>query len=176
VTAQLPPFARRLHQLETAAFTRQGEHCDTRGCREPVAIYAWYYRRSGGQVLGYERALCTAHGEAVAARHHLPVDPAPAEAELAEADLPHLDPEPPRPRTFLYGMSAAMLADHEANAWHCDWPRCRGEARYFSGHHYQPPRGKFRRVARFLCVPHAERFAAGHGIDFAAVDPPEEAR
>jgi hypothetical protein len=173
VTAvQLPPFARHIHELEAEQFARAGEHCDTRGCREPIAIFAWYHRRTGGQVLGYERFLCTAHGEAFAARHHLTVEPAPTEAELADANLPHLDPEP-QPQTFLYGMSAAMLADHEAGGWHCDWPRCREEARYFSGRHYQPPRGKFRRVARFLCIPHARRFAADHGIDFAAVTPPE---
>jgi hypothetical protein len=174
VTAvQLPPFARRLHQLETDALTRQGEHCGTRGCREPITVVGWYHRRTGGQVLGYERFLCTAHGEAFAARHHLDITPPPTEAELADADLAHLDPEPPQPQTFLYGMSAAMLADHEAEGWTCDWPRCRGEARYFSGRHYQPPRGKFRRVARFLCVPHARRFAAEHGIDFTTVTPPE---
>ena len=171
--AQLPPFARRLHQLEIDGSARRGEHCDTRGCREPVTIVGWYHRRSGGQVLGFERFLCTAHGEAFAARHHLAIEPAPTEAELAEVDLPHLDPEPPRPWTYLTGMSAAMLADHEAEGWHCDWPRCRGQAKYFSVRRYQPAGGKFRRVARFLCIPHAERFAARHGIDFAAVLPPE---
>jgi hypothetical protein len=169
-TDQIPPSARHLHQLEAGKFARQGEHCDTRGCREPIAIYAWYYRRTAGQVLGYERFLCTAHGEAFATRHRLAIEPAPAAEEL---NLPRLEP---RPGAYLHGMTAGQLALHEAEGWHCDWPRCRAAARYLSSRRYVTPAGEFRHEARFLCDPHARTFAARHGIDMAAVLPPEDAR
>lgn len=169
--AQVRPFARHVHPLELADLARDGQqHCGTRRCREPIAVYGWYYRRCRGQVLGYERYLCTGHGEAFAARHHLAVEDAPPAAVL---NLPR---PAPRLGARLEGMSAQMTADHEAFGWHCDRQRCRQEARYLSSHAYRTPAGRFVRDSRFLCVPHARRFAARHGLDFAAVLPPEESQ
>lgn len=161
------PFARNLHPAEIAELARDGQHCDVRRCREPVTIYGWYHRRTGGQVLGYERFLCNAHGEDFARRHHLTIEPAPAESDLPDRSL-----IASRPGAFLFGMSADMFAAHDAARWHCDYPGCRQRARYFSALRYAAA-GRIRHRARFLCDGHAERFAAAHGIDIAAVLPPE---
>ena len=167
--ARLPEFIRQIHPLEAADLADQGfRRCDTGPCREPVALYAWYYRRYQGQVLGHERYLCTAHGEAFAARHHLAIGGAP---EASELNLPR---PAPRLGAWLAGMSAPMLADHAEFGWHCDRARCRREARYQSSRAYMTPAGRFARVSLFLCDPHARRFAARHGLDFAAVLPPED--
>lgn len=164
-----PPFIRRIHPLEADELAKEGQQrCDTGRCPEPVALYAWYHRRQSGEVLGHERYLCTAHGEMFAARHHMTVEDAPPASVL---NLPR--PEP-RLGAGLEGMSAQMLADHEVFGWHCDSPRCRQEARYLSSYAYKTPAGRFRRETRFLCDSHARRFAERHGIDFAAVLPPEE--
>jgi hypothetical protein len=165
--SRVPPFARRVHPLEAAQFARKGAHCDTRSCREPAAVYAWYLRRAGGRVIGHERFLCAAHGKTFAARHHLDIEPAPAASELG---LPR--PEP-RLGVHLEGMSATLLAEHEIRGWHCDHPRCRQPARYLSSRRYRARTGRYWYLARFLCASHARRFAARHDIDFTAVLPPE---
>jgi hypothetical protein len=164
----MPPFARRIHQLEAAEFAREGQHCDTRRCREPIAVYAWYHRRQHGEVLGHERLLCASHGEAFATRHHLAIEAAPPASEL---DLPR--PEL-RIGVYLIGMAARQLALHEDLGWHCDRPRCRRPACYLASRRYRTPTGRLGYAAGFLCTPHARRFATRHGIDFAAVLPPEE--
>lgn len=164
-----PAFIRRIHPLEEDELTKEGhQHCGRRRCGEAVALYAWYHRRTQGRLTGYERYLCTAHGEAFAARHHMAIEDAPPASELS---LPRPGP---RLGAYLEGMSAQMLADHEAFGWHCDSPRCRREARYLSSYTYKTPAGRFRRETRFLCDPHARRFAGRHGVDLSAVLAPEE--
>jgi hypothetical protein len=71
-------------------------------------------------------------------------------------------------------MNAGQLAEHDALGWHCDFPRCLERARYLSSLRYVTGSGQTRQRARFLCDRHAERFAAGHGIDLSSVLPPEE--
>ena len=166
------PFARRIHPAETAGLTADGQHCDVRRCREPVTVYGWYYRfdRDLGRKIGYERFLCLSHGEAFAARHHLALEDAPSLEEVSGAHA-----RPPVPgRAALTGMSAGQVAEHEARGWTCDVPRCHGEARYLSGLNYATQGGQVRHLSRFLCERHAGTFAARHGIDMAAVRPPEE--
>ncbi|MGH3254818.1 MAG: hypothetical protein ACRDOU_05310 [Streptosporangiaceae bacterium] len=165
-THRLEPFARHLHPAETARFTGEGRHCGHRGCREPATIYAWYYPAALGGQIGSERQLCTAHGEAFAARQGLTVRPAPE-----EGDVPDHGPVP-RPGARLSGMSADSIADHEANGWHCDATRCLRPARYFASLRYLQG-GTLRHRSGFLCVRHALNFARRHGIDMAGVRAPE---
>lgn len=166
--ATLPdPFARYLHPAEAAEFAQDGRHCDARRCREPITVYGWYRRRSGGLRLGHERYLCAGHGADFARRHHLEIEPAPAEADVR----PHRPAD--TPWAHLHGMSAEMLRLHQAGGWHCDAPRCREAARYLASYRYRLGSGRMRQEARFLCSRHAESFAARHGIDMGAVTPPE---
>jgi hypothetical protein len=161
---RLEPFARSVHPAETARLTADGRHCDHRGCREPIAVYAWYYPPQI-RPAGHERFLCAEHGKAFARRQGLPIRPA-----LEESELPPVRVQ--RPGAYLTGMGASQLQEHEAEGWHCDFPGCRQPARYRSSLRYEQA-GRIRRQSRFLCIPHAEQFAARHGIDMAAVPPPE---
>lgn len=167
-------FARHLHPAEIADFARRGQHCDVRRCREPVEAYGWYYRfdRHLGKKIGHERFLCPGHGEAFAARHRLVLEPAPSLEEVSGAHV-----RPPVPgRATLTGMSADMIAAHEARGWTCDIPRCHAEARYLSGLNYATQAGQVRHLSRFLCDRHASTFAVRHGIDTTSVRPPEVSR
>lgn len=168
------PFARRLHPLEAAKFARQGRHCAVRGCREPVTVYGWYWRRERGlpRPIAYERELCTNHGEAFAARHHLVLEPAP---RLEDIPREHIESAPVGP-TSLMGMSAGEIAEHEAQAWTCDMPHCQEQARYLSGLNYATQAGQVRHLSRFLCDRHARNFADNHDIDMATVRAPEVSR
>jgi hypothetical protein len=65
---------------------------------------------------------------------------------------------PPAGRASLRGMGGLQVTEHEAHDWTCDMPRCQEQARHLS---------------RFLCDRHARNFAVNHGIDIAAVCPPE---
>jgi hypothetical protein len=163
---RLEPFARHLHPAETAWFAEAGEHCDHPRCRQPVAVYSWYYPNALGGQIGSGRQLCAQHGEEFARRRGLVIEPAPE-----ESDLPERRPAP-RPGAWLAGMSAEMLRLHVEGGWHCDHPRCTSPAWYFSSLHYLRAE-RMQHRSWFLCVPHAERFAGRHGIDFAAVRPPE---
>ncbi len=166
-------WARRLHPVEVADMAAEGQHCDTRRCREPVTVYAWYRRAEAGspEPLGHERFMCTAHGEAFAARHRLVLEDAPPGAEQ------HRMAPDSRPGATLASMSAVQIREHEEHGWHCDRQRCQRPARYLAGLTYAV-RGapRTRHVAPFLCTPHAERFAARHGLDMATVRPPEVTR
>jgi len=167
-------FARHLHPAEISELAARGQHCDVRRCREPIATYGWYYRfdRHLATKIGHERVLCLGHGEAFAARHRLVLEPAPSLEEVSGAHAPPLVPG----RAALMGMSADMIAAHEALGWTCDVPRCHGEARYLSGLNYATQAGPVRHVSRFLCDRHAGTFAVRHGIDMASVRPPEVSR
>jgi hypothetical protein len=170
VTApRLGPWARYLHAAEIARFIADGQHCDHPRCREPVAVYAWYYPNALGGQIGSERQLCTEHGVEFARRQGLMIGPAPEESELPE-------PSPaPHPGAWLYGMSAEQLRLHEEGGWHCDHPRCTRSARYLSSLHYLRA-GRMQHRSRFLCVPHAGSFAVRQVIDMAMVRPPEVPR
>jgi len=69
------PRARRLAAGEITALTRLGEHCDTRRCRQPVAIVTWWWFRRHGQMRISERFICEDHGQEFARRHHLEIEP-----------------------------------------------------------------------------------------------------
>jgi len=77
------PMARRLSADEIARFIANGSHCETRKCREPVAVVTWRWFRSAaaGRVLVAEHFVCTGHGEAFASRHHVEIEPAPEGSE-----------------------------------------------------------------------------------------------
>lgn len=152
------PYIRYLHQVEIAEFAEDDQHCGSRGCREPAGIYGWYYRRLAGRPTVYERVLCIAHGEDFARLLGVAVSPVPPGAEAGHRVQ---QPEGP-PRAYLARLDAAAIADHLSRGWHCDFPRCRETASFYSSRSDTP-------LARFLCDPHAARVAAEHGIDITAV-------
>lgn len=67
------PQARRLLAEDIALFTRRGQHCDARRCRQPVAIVTWTWYRWRGRRRISERLVCEAHGQAFARRHNLEI-------------------------------------------------------------------------------------------------------
>ncbi len=75
------PLAWRIHPGDAARFAAEGKHCETRRCREPVAIVTWRWWRSAaaGRVLVTERFACEEHGAAFAARHRIEIEPSPPE-------------------------------------------------------------------------------------------------
>lgn len=72
------PQAWRIRPSEAARFTADGQHCETRRCREPVAIITWRWWRSAAarRVLVSEHQVCERHGAEFAVRYHIGVDPA----------------------------------------------------------------------------------------------------
>ena len=74
------PVAWRIHPDDVAWFAAEGEHCETRRCRNPVTVVTWRYYRSAeaGRVLIAERFVCEEHGQEFAARHRIEIGPAPA--------------------------------------------------------------------------------------------------
>ena len=90
------PQAWRIRPSEAARFAADGKRCETRRCREPVAIVTWRWWRpaAAGRVLVSEHQVCERHGTGFAARHHIGVDPA-AEVEarhLSGAEIAALPP------------------------------------------------------------------------------------
>jgi hypothetical protein len=163
------PYARYVHPAETAQFTADGEHCEHRGCRQPVAVVGWYYRRREGRPEAVERSLCREHGEAFARRHHAGIDAAPAEDEI-----PRRVPAPV-PGAALWGMSAGQIAEHEGHGWHCDFPRCTRPARYLSALRYlkggpdPPPRPVPVHPARHRPGRRAPAGGRGHPVTVHAI-------
>ena len=76
-------------------------------------------------------------------------------------------------RARLAGMTAVQLEEFAASGWHCGFPHCPDPARYLSSLRYAARNGPERQRGRFLCDRHARNFAARHGLDMAAVLPPE---
>lgn len=74
---QQPPArsrrARRLTAEEAAILTGRGEHCDTRRCRQPVAIVTWTFYTWRGHRRVSERFVCEDHGNHFARRHRLEI-------------------------------------------------------------------------------------------------------
>jgi hypothetical protein len=79
--ADARPVAWRIHPDDAARFAQSAEHCETRRCREPIAIATWRYWRSApvGRVLVAEHFVCEEHGREFAARHRIGIESAPPE-------------------------------------------------------------------------------------------------
>jgi hypothetical protein len=75
------PIAWRIHPGDAARDTAAGKHCETRRCRNPVAVVSWRWWRSAeaGRVLLTEHLVCDQHGAEFAQRHHIEIEPAPSE-------------------------------------------------------------------------------------------------
>jgi hypothetical protein len=73
------PLAWRLHPADIARGTGEGQHCETRRCRNPVAVVTWRWWRStaAGRVLVAEHVVCYEHGQAFASRHHIEIEAPP---------------------------------------------------------------------------------------------------
>jgi hypothetical protein len=75
------PIAWTIHPADAAECAAKGEHCQARRCRNPVAVVTWRWWRSteAGRVLLAEHFTCTQHGQQFADRHHIEIEPTPAE-------------------------------------------------------------------------------------------------
>jgi hypothetical protein len=73
------PIAWTIHPDEVVRFAAEGRHCETRRCRNPVAIATWRWWRSSevGRVLLAEHLVCVEHGQEFAQRHHVKIESAP---------------------------------------------------------------------------------------------------
>jgi len=142
------PQAWRIRPSEAARLAADGKHCETRKCREPVAIVTWRWWRSAaaGRFLVSEHVVCEAHGTEFAAQHHIGVDPA-GEVEarrLGDADIAALPPGGRR----------------------CEWPACGITAAWIFSSRYTV-HGEPRADEDLSCDRHAPAFAARFhiGID-----------
>jgi hypothetical protein len=129
------PQAWRIRPSEVTRFTADGKHCETRRCREPVAIVTWRWWRSAaaGRVLVSEHQVCERHGTEFAARHRIGVDPA---AEVSDAEIAALPP----------------------GGRHCEWPACRIAATWIFFQRYAV-HGEPRADEDLSCDRHAPAFA-----------------
>ena len=142
------PQAWRIRPSEAARFAAEGKRCETRKCREPVAIVTWRWWRSAaaGRVLVSEHQVCEQHGTEFAARHHIGVDPA-GEVEarrLGDADLAALPPGGRR----------------------CEWPGCGITATWIFSERYTV-HGKPKSDEDLSCDRHARAFADRFRITIA---------
>ena len=74
------PIAWRIHPDDVGpGHSGEGKHCETRRCRNPVAVVTWRWWRSAeaGRVLLAEHVVCDQHGQEFAARHHIEIEPPP---------------------------------------------------------------------------------------------------
>jgi hypothetical protein len=73
------PVAWAIHPADATRFAAGGQHCQTRQCREPIAIVTWRWWRSteAGRVLVAEHFRCGQHGQEFATRHHITIEPPP---------------------------------------------------------------------------------------------------
>jgi hypothetical protein len=73
------PIAWRIHPADIARDTAEGKRCETRRCRNPVAVVTWRWWRSAeaGRVLLTEHLVCDQHGQEFAGRHHIKIGPPP---------------------------------------------------------------------------------------------------
>ena len=71
------PVCWRISPDTAARLTAEGKHCETRKCREPVAMTTWRWWRSAevGRVLLAEHLVCVQHGRGFAERHGIDIDP-----------------------------------------------------------------------------------------------------
>ena len=134
------PQAWRIRPSEAARFAADGKRCETRRCREPVAIVTWRWWRpaAAGRVLVSEHQVCERHGTGFAARHHIGVDPA------AEVEARHL--------------SGAEIAALPPGGRRCEWPACQIAATWVFAQSYQV-HGEPRTDEDLSCNRHARQFA-----------------
>ena len=80
------PIAWRIHPDDVIKFAAERKHCETRRCRNPIAVVTWRYYRSAevGRVLVAEHFVCDQHGQRFATRHHIEIGPAPAEPSRSD--------------------------------------------------------------------------------------------
>jgi hypothetical protein len=78
-TAIRRPVAWQIHPSDVTRFTQEGQHCETRRCRQPAEICTWRWWNSteAGRILLTEHMVCQQHGQDFADRHHITIDPAP---------------------------------------------------------------------------------------------------
>jgi hypothetical protein len=147
------PQAWRIRPSEAARFAADGKHCETRTCREPVAIVTWRWWRSAaaGRVLVSEHQVCEQHGTKFAARHHIGVDPA-AEVEARR-------------------LGAADIAALPPGGRRCEWPACGITATWIFSQRYAA-HGEPRSDEDLSCDRHAPAFADRLHISIAP--PPDE--
>jgi hypothetical protein len=83
------PIAWTIHPADAAECAAKGEHCHTRRCRKLVAVVTWRWWRSteAGRVLLAEHLTCIEHGLQFADRHHIEIEPAPAESSRGRVAL-----------------------------------------------------------------------------------------
>jgi hypothetical protein len=80
--AEVPwPVCWRIHPDDAARFAADRKHCETRRCRNPIAMVTWRYWRSkeARRVLVAEHFVCVQHGREFAERHGIDVEPEPPE-------------------------------------------------------------------------------------------------
>jgi hypothetical protein len=80
------PLAWRIHSADVARLAAEGKHCETRRCRNPVAVVTWrWWRRSEARrALLTEHLVCDQHGQEFADRHHIEIEPTrPSQAATA---------------------------------------------------------------------------------------------
>jgi hypothetical protein len=75
------PLAWQIHPADVARFAAEGKHCETRRCRNRVAVVTWRWWRSSEarRALLTEHFVCDQHGQEFATRHHIEIEPTPAE-------------------------------------------------------------------------------------------------
>lgn len=82
------PIAWEIHPDDAAQFAAERKHCGgrrgTRHCKDPITVVTWRWYRSAefGRVIVAERFVCGQHGAEFAQRHHLIIEPPPAERSL----------------------------------------------------------------------------------------------
>jgi hypothetical protein len=79
--AEVPrPVTWRIHGADAARFAAAGRHCETRRCRELIAVVTWRWFRStrDARVLLAEHEVCVQHGQEFADRHHISIERPPA--------------------------------------------------------------------------------------------------
>ena len=147
------PQAWRIRPSEAARFTADGQHCETRRCREPVAIITWRWWRSAAarRVLVSEHQVCERHGAEFAVRYHIGVDPA---GEVTARHLSDVE-------------MLAFWVEHR----HCDWPACLTAATWIFAESYSV-HGKPRFDQDLSCDRHVRAFADRFHI--AIVPAPDE--
>jgi hypothetical protein len=86
-SARRRPIAWQIHPAAAAWFAAERKRCETRRCRNPVSVVTWRYWRSAeaGRVLAAEHFVCDEHGQEFAARHHIQIEPPPAEPSRRRA-------------------------------------------------------------------------------------------
>jgi hypothetical protein len=77
-------LAWRIHADDAARFAAEGQHCETRRCRNPVSVVTWRWWRSAaaGRVLVTEHFVCDQHAQEFAGRYHIEIEPSPPERSL----------------------------------------------------------------------------------------------